>query len=94
MIGQETLDIGGQWLVAGAGKGVGRGIALELAKHNAGGIAVNDFDPGRANEVVEEIPRDGGQGHARRLRCDRPGRGGFGLRRGRRRAWRADHPRQ
>lgn len=56
MIGEDTLDIDGQVaLVTGAGKGVGRAIALELARHNAGGIAVNDFDPGRASAVVEEI---------------------------------------
>lgn len=56
MIGEDTLDIGGQVaLVTGAGKGVGRAIALELAKHNAGGIAVNDFDAERAEAVVTEI---------------------------------------
>jgi 3-oxoacyl-[acyl-carrier protein] reductase len=56
MIGKDTLDIGGQVaLVTGAGQGAGRGIALELAKHNAGGIAVNDFVPERAEAVAQEI---------------------------------------
>lgn len=56
MIGEDTLDLGGQVaLVTGAGKGAGRGIVLELAKHNAGGIAVNDFVAERAEEVAGEI---------------------------------------
>lgn len=56
MIGTDTLDIGGQVaLITGAGQGAGRAIALELAKHNAGGIAVNDFVAERAEAVVAEI---------------------------------------
>jgi len=56
MIGSDTLDIGGQVaLITGAGQGAGRAIALELAKHNAGGIAVNDFVAERAESVVAEI---------------------------------------
>lgn len=56
MIGDDVLDLDGQMaLVTGAGQGVGRGIALELACHNAGGVAVNDFVAERAEAVAEEI---------------------------------------
>lgn len=56
MIGDDLLDLGGQVaLVTGAGQGAGRGIALELARHNAGGIAVNDYVAERAEAVAEEI---------------------------------------
>lgn len=52
----DLLDLGGQVaVVTGAGQNAGRGIALELARHNAGGIAVNDFVPERAEAVAEEI---------------------------------------
>lgn len=56
MIGDDPLDLGGQVaFVTGAGQSVGRGIALALAKHNAGGVAVNDFVPERAAAVAAEI---------------------------------------
>lgn len=56
MIGNDTLDLGGQIaFVTGAGQGAGRAIALALAHHNAGGIAVNDFVHERAAAVVAEI---------------------------------------
>lgn len=56
MIGEDLLDLGGQVaLVTGAGQSVGREIALTLAKHNAGGVAVNDFVPERAAAVAAEI---------------------------------------
>ena len=41
--------------MTGAGQGAGRGIALALARHNAGGVAINDFVPERAAAVVAEI---------------------------------------
>jgi NAD(P)-dependent dehydrogenase (short-subunit alcohol dehydrogenase family) len=56
MIGKDPLDLGGQVaFVTGAGQGAGRAIALALAHHNAGGVAVNDFVVARAQGVVEEI---------------------------------------
>lgn len=56
MIGEDPLDLKGQIaFVTGAGQGAGRAIALALAHHNAGGIAVNDFVKERAQAVVAEI---------------------------------------
>ena len=56
MIGNDLLDLGGQAaLVTGAGQGAGRAIALALAQHNAGGVAVNDFVLQRAAAVAAEI---------------------------------------
>jgi 3-oxoacyl-[acyl-carrier protein] reductase len=56
MIGEDPLDLRGQIaFVSGAGQGAGRAIALALARHNAGGLAVNDFVPERAAAVVAEI---------------------------------------
>ena len=56
-------------LVTGAGRGIGREIALMMAKHGAK-VVVNDFggsvdgtgsDQGPASEVVAEITADGGK---------------------------------
>ena len=56
MIGNDLLDLGGQvGFVTGAGQGAGRAIALALARHNAGGVAVNDYVPERAAAVAAEI---------------------------------------
>jgi 3-oxoacyl-[acyl-carrier protein] reductase len=56
MIGNDLLDLGGQAaLVTGAGQGAGRAIALALAQHGAGGVAVNDFVLERAAAVAAEI---------------------------------------
>ncbi|MCE7796925.1 SDR family oxidoreductase [Sphingobium sufflavum] len=53
---QGLLDLGGQnAFVTGAGQGAGRGIALMLARHGAGGVAVNDYVLDRAEAVAAEI---------------------------------------
>ncbi|MFT5485049.1 MAG: NAD(P)-dependent dehydrogenase (short-subunit alcohol dehydrogenase family) [Halieaceae bacterium] len=52
----DVLDLKGQAVfVSGAGQGAGRAIALTLARHNAGGVAVNDFVAERAEAVANEI---------------------------------------
>lgn len=52
----DLLDLGGQIaFVSGAGQGAGRAIALRLAQHGAGGVAVNDVSPSRAAAVAAEI---------------------------------------
>jgi NAD(P)-dependent dehydrogenase (short-subunit alcohol dehydrogenase family) len=56
VIGHDLLDLGGQIaFVTGAGQGAGRGIALLLARHHAGGVAINDFVLERAEAVAAEI---------------------------------------
>jgi 2-hydroxycyclohexanecarboxyl-CoA dehydrogenase len=58
----DILDLGGRVaFVTGAGQNVGRQIALHLAAHNAGGVAVNDFVAERAEAVAEEIRAAGGK---------------------------------
>jgi 3-oxoacyl-[acyl-carrier protein] reductase len=60
MSDHDLLDMEGQVaIVTGAGQGAGRAIARELARHNVGGIAVNDFVAERAESVAEEIRATG-----------------------------------
>lgn len=66
----SILDLKGRVaLITGAGQGVGRQVALQLAAHNAGGIIVNDFHLDRAKAVTEEIRAMGG-GKAFAVACD------------------------
>jgi 3-oxoacyl-[acyl-carrier protein] reductase len=60
MNGEDLIDLGGQVaLVTGGGQNAGRGIACELARHNCGGVAVNDFVAERAEAVAAEIRETG-----------------------------------
>jgi NAD(P)-dependent dehydrogenase (short-subunit alcohol dehydrogenase family) len=62
MAEHDLLDLRGQVaFVTGAGQGAGRGIAMMLAAHGAGGVAVNDFVAARAEAVAKEIRAAGGK---------------------------------
>ncbi|MFF2082710.1 SDR family NAD(P)-dependent oxidoreductase [Nocardia sp. NPDC058176] len=50
--------------MTGAGQGVGREIALRLAQHTSGGVAVNDYVLERAQQVAAEIEEAGGRAFA------------------------------
>lgn len=59
---EDILDLGGRVaLVTGAGQGVGRQIALHLARHGSGGVAVNDYFADRAEAVANEVRALGGK---------------------------------
>jgi NAD(P)-dependent dehydrogenase (short-subunit alcohol dehydrogenase family) len=55
-------------LVTGAGQGIGRAIALELARHGAAGVAIADRDPETAAETARQA-RDAGA-EAVAIACD------------------------
>lgn len=58
---EQILDLQGRIaLITGAGQGVGRQIALLFARHNAGGIVINDLFQERAEAVAQEIGELGG----------------------------------
>ncbi|XVQ14591.1 SDR family NAD(P)-dependent oxidoreductase [Spirillospora sp. CA-255316] len=56
---EERTHAGRRALVTGSGQGIGRAIALELARRGAG-VVVNDLAPERAAAVAEEISAAGG----------------------------------
>jgi 2-hydroxycyclohexanecarboxyl-CoA dehydrogenase len=59
----NLLDLKGRVaLVTGAGQGVGRQIALDLAANGARAVIVNDYYEDRAAAVAEEISAAGGRG--------------------------------
>ena len=55
-------------VVTGAGRGIGRGIALALAREGALVIVNYNGSRERAEEVVEEIKKNGGKAAA--LQCN------------------------
>jgi 3-oxoacyl-[acyl-carrier protein] reductase len=51
-------------VVTGASRGIGRSIALELANRGAAVVINYNSSPGKANEVVAEIEKNGGKAKA------------------------------
>ncbi len=52
----DIVDLKGRTvLITGAGRGVGRQVALHAAAHGAGGVVVNDFNAERAEQVAAEV---------------------------------------
>ena len=60
----SRIVVKGNALVTGAGQGVGREIALELAAAGASVVVVNDYYRDRAEAVAEEIRAAGGKARA------------------------------
>jgi 2-hydroxycyclohexanecarboxyl-CoA dehydrogenase len=61
----DILDLGGRTaFVTGAGQGVGRAVALQLARHNAERVIVNDYFAERAEAVADEVSALGSEGLA------------------------------
>ena len=61
--GTEMRFAGQTAIVTGAGRGMGRAIARELAAEGAN-VVVAEVDEAGAREVVDEIGRSGGHAHA------------------------------
>lgn len=59
-------------LVTGAGAGMGRAIALEMAAEGAAHVVVADIDAGAAAETVSMIEQSGGAGSAVHVDLRRP----------------------
>ena len=55
-------------LVTGAGQGIGRAIALEMARQGAGAVAVADRDAATAEETAELVRQAGAEAEA--IACD------------------------
>jgi 3-oxoacyl-[acyl-carrier protein] reductase len=56
----NLCDLAGRiCFVTGAGQGVGRQVALHLARNNAGGVVINDFFTDRAAAVAAEVEEAG-----------------------------------
>ena len=48
-------------IVTGAGRGIGRGHALQFAKVGGAAVVINDIDGAEAEKVVAEIKAAGGK---------------------------------